>query len=156
MKTKAHAGSGLAAGLAATGVMMALRMFDQKYAPKTVPHAKEDPGEFVVRNVESLTGALPETAEKTGALALHLTYGTGFGLLYSLWRKISPRSSPLLDGAVLGTAVYAAGYLGWLPALGLTRPLWRQRFPSIAGELARHVVYGVAAVTAYDAMEDIL
>ncbi len=47
--------TGAVAGLVGTGVMAAMRLFDQKYAPTTMPAAREDPGQFIVRQKESAT-----------------------------------------------------------------------------------------------------
>jgi hypothetical protein len=142
-------GIGAIAGLAGSAVMMALRAYDQKHVPKSVPRAREDPGEFMVRAAERATGKLPKPLEKSAAMALHTGYGTMFGVAYSLLRRRSRERSSLADGMALGSAVYAASYFGWLPALGLTRPVWKQRPLEIAGELWRHVAYGIATTTVY-------
>jgi uncharacterized membrane protein YagU involved in acid resistance len=146
--------AGVAAGLAGTAVMIAARYFDQSYAPRTVPKTREDPGAFLVHAAERLTRtsrSVAKPVEKSAAMALHVGYGTTFGALYALWRGRRPGSA-LRDGALLGAAVYAASYLGWLPAVGLSRPIWKQKFPEIAGELTRHVAYGIATAASYGAL----
>ena len=52
--------------------------------------------------------------------------------------------------AVLGVACWAAGYMGWLPALGLIPPVWQQEAPQAVAPVAEHVAYGMATVAAYD------
>jgi uncharacterized membrane protein YagU involved in acid resistance len=140
------------AGLAGTTAMMAFRTFDEKYAPKTLPKAKEDPGKFVVEQMERAThsnGKLPKSLEKAGAMSMHIGYGVLPGILFALLRG-RRRHSVLLEGAAVGTAVYLIGYAGWLPLLGLTRPAWKQSLPEIAGETMRHIAYGVATAAAYE------
>jgi hypothetical protein len=56
----------------------------------------------------------------------------------------------LLDGAVLGGVCWAVGYAGWLPALGLMPPVWRQRAPQVVAPAAEHFAYGMATVAAYN------
>jgi uncharacterized membrane protein YagU involved in acid resistance len=152
-------GAAVAAGMAGTGVMMAIRKFDAEYAPKTVSHDGRDPGAFVVQTLERATGTaglIPQRCEKPAAFASHAIYGTMFGIAYGLLRGKGRRRSALFDGVLLGGAVYAIGFLGWLPAFGLTRPVWKQRFPEVAGELLRHTVYGVATTTVYGLIDAIL
>jgi hypothetical protein len=142
-------GIGVAAGLAGTAAMIALHRFDEQYAPKTIADASDDPGHFIVKNTERLTGSLPDPVEKSAAMAARLGYGALFGALYAISRGRRHHRSSLLDGAFLGASVYLTGYLGWLPTFRLTRPIWKQPFPQIAGELSRHVAYGVATTAAY-------
>jgi uncharacterized membrane protein YagU involved in acid resistance len=149
-------GAGLAAGLAGTGVMMAVRSFDQQYAPQTVARPAVDPALAIVKAAELSTGMsrfVPEPVERSAAQAAHIGYGTLFGLLYALLRGRHHARSALADGMLLGAAVYALGYLGWLPAAGLAKPIWKQRYPQIAGELLRHSVYGVATAAVYGLMD---
>ena len=149
--------AGVAAGLAGTAVMFAVRSFDQRYAADTVAKTTDDPGHFMVtRGERALSIHLPDQAERGAIMASHLAYGTTFGLLYALLHLGRPGrvEHPLLTGGLLGVAVYAAGYLGWLPAVGLVRPAWRQSFPQVAGELARHAAYGVATAAAYGAIHN--
>lgn len=149
-------GAGLAAGLAGTAALMAMRMFDQKYAPRTVPMMKKEPGAYARQAVESasgMTGVLPASAERIADFLPGVAYGAFFGVAYAMLSGQRRRRLPLLDGAVLGSVVYAIGYLGWLPAIGLSKPSWRQRFPEVAGEMLRHVAYGITTAKMYDALE---
>jgi hypothetical protein len=53
------------------------------------------------------------------------------------------------DGIALGFATWAAGYAGWLPALGLLPPPSDQRPAEVAGPALRHVLFGILTVDAY-------
>src|SRR5665213_879120 len=97
-------GPGVVAGLAGTAVMMAMRSFDERYAPRTIAKTKKDPGAFVVHAAEraiGMVGAVPTSIEKSAALATHAGYGTMFGVLYGLWRGPGNDRSALNDGIVL-------------------------------------------------------
>ena len=72
-----------------------------------------------------------------------------FGLMYGLMRGRDKEGSSLGDGIVIGSAVYAIGYVGWLPLVGLGKPIWKQTLPEFGGELLRHVAYGVATAASY-------
>ncbi len=57
---------------------------------------------------------------------------------------------PVPDGLVLRTVCWAAGYLGWLPALGVLPPLWRQEPLQVVGPAIDHLADGVTTVAAHD------
>lgn len=151
--------AGAVAGLAGTAAMIAFRAFDQKYAPKTIPKTRKDPGDLIVEKAEEathLSDVLPRRAqkriEKIGAMSMRFGYGIMPGILYALVRGRRRGGSALAEGAAIGTAVYLLGYFGWLPLAGLTRPLWKQPLPQIAGESMRHVAYGVTTAAVYGAL----
>src|ERR1043165_4206979 len=113
---------GAAAGLAGTMVINALNAAGHKWLPQAEPPMREDPGDFMVRRAERLLPEqakqrIPRTAEKVASNSLAMGYGMTFGALYSTLRPKG--GSVLIDGAALGLACWAAGYLGWLPATGL-------------------------------------
>ena len=155
-----HALAGVGAGLAGTAVMFAMRTFDSKYATKTLVHGDEDPGMFVVRHGEQLVGGkLPKHVELGASIATHVTYGTTYGVLYALARLLGSKKTghhPFVFGGLLGGIVYLIGYAGILPGVGLAKPITDETFPEVAGELTRHVAYGIATVTAYDVIHDAL
>jgi len=132
MTISTRAALGAAGGLVGTFALQALMTATGKAMPQTTPPIREDPGEFMVERAESLLPKsarenVPQTVETAAAGALALGYGLTFGSLYGALR---PRGGDALtDGAVLGAACWAAGYAGWLPALGLMPPVWRQRAP---------------------------
>ena len=148
---------GAAGGFAGTLALQALLSASQKWLPSAAPPLRQHPGEFMVEKAEEtlpeqVRDHIPDVAEKAAAQALGVGYGLTFGALYAVVR---PRGgSPLLDGLVLGAAAWAAGYLGWLPALGLMRPVWKQDAPQALAPAAEHAVYGMVTVAAYDWLQE--
>ena len=145
--------AGAGAGLAATVGMHGMRTATQKLAPHTMPPIKEDPGKFMVDRAESALPLetqerVPETLESTAATLLHFGYGMTAGLLYAALG--SRRSSLLRDGLGVGLAVWAAGYLGWLPRTQLMPPVTEQRSEQVIVPLLQHVLFGLAVVAVYD------
>ena len=151
--------AGIGAGLAGTAVMFAMRKFDSQYASQTLLHGKEDPGKFVVRHAERIGGvALPDQAERAAAVATHIAYGTMYGVVFGLAKMLPPAKSshPFVFGGLLGAIVWAIGYVGLLPGVGLAKPVTDETFPEVAGELTRHVAYGVATAAVYGVLHDAL
>lgn len=148
-----RAAVGAAGGLAGTLALQALMGAGRRWAPETLPPMREEPGRFMIRKMEqampeSARAEIPEYVEDAAAAGLGLDYGVAFGTLYGLLR---PRGgNPLVDGLALGAACWATGYLGWLPALGLTPPVWRQHTVQAVAPAMEHLVYGVVAVAAHD------
>jgi hypothetical protein len=126
---------GAAAGAVATAAMSAVML-----AAGRAGLMGRQPPEAIVRRAGALTGGEPRgrLADALAALA-HLAFGVGTGAMYALL----PRTTrPVLRGVVVGEAVYAVSYAGWVPALGaLPRPD-RDRSPRQASMAAAHVVYG--------------
>lgn len=143
---------GAVAGFAGTVVIQSLLMAHQKVSPKTMPPINRDPGEFMLSKVKE---ALPEKARarvprQVGAVSsklLGLGYGMTFGALYAAARPRTKQS--LLEGALLGLAAWAVGYLGWLPGTRLMRPVWKQNPVQVILPVAEHALYGVATVAGY-------
>lgn len=73
----------------------------------------------------------------------HVGYGTTFGcafaLLYGRWRA---PMSPALQGALYGSALWAASYAGWAPLLGLLPPPTRTHPGRWLTLVPAHWVYG--------------
>jgi hypothetical protein len=143
---------GAAGGLAGTLAIQALMAATKKWLPEAAPPLRQNPGEFMVDRAERALPAVarrvPEAVETAAAQGLGLGYGMAFGAAYAALR---PRGgNALLDGALLGLGCWAAGYLGWLPATGLTPPVGEQTAPQVAGPVVDHLAYGVVTAAAYD------
>lgn len=148
---------GAAAGFAGTVVIQSLLLAHQKISPKTMPPINRDPGEFMLSKAKSALPAkaqvrVPHKVEATSAKLLGLGYGMTFGALYGVTRPRSKRA--LLDGALLGLAAWAVGYLGWLPGARLMRPVWKQKPAQVVVPIAEHALYGIATVAGYQWLKD--
>lgn len=78
------------------------------------------------------------------SMALHFGYGTATGALFGIIAPRRPRAA-LGAGMLFGLGVWAASYLGWLPASGIRQsPRWD---PPVRTRLliASHLVWGAAA-----------
>ena len=144
---------GAAAGVAGTLVLQGVVMGMVKVAPQLEPPESEEPASFMLWQVEKrlpkkLWMKIPPKAETAAGLGLSFAYGATFGALYAALRGHA-RSS-IAEGAVLGTAVWAIGYLGWLPAADLIPPIWKQEPKQMVGPIVEHLVYGVLTVAAYE------
>ena len=144
--------AGAAAGLASTAAIQGLMAAAKQIAPETLPPIKQDPGEFMVEQAEKLLAPearekVPEAVEKAAATTLAFGYGMTAGALYATLR--SDVKNTLVEGAALGLAPWAAGYLGWLPALDLMPPVNEQNAKQVGGPIISHLIFGVATVAAY-------
>ena len=151
--------AGAAAGLAGTAAMIAFRLFDETYAPRTIPKMRKDPGEFMVERAEEVAhlsrvlpnGAAQDPGRSRGDVdADWLRHHSG----NCLCTAARPAAKRLVAhrGATIGIAVYLLGYIGWLPRIGLTRPPWKQPLPEVVGETMRHMAYGITTAAAYSAL----
>ena len=152
-------GAGLAAGVAGTLAIQQTMKAGARWLPATQAPLRGDAGRYAVRQVEKrLPGPVqervPERARELGALSAHLAYGASAGAFYALLR---PRGGNVLrDGVVLGLAVWAAGYLGWLPRAGLLPPVSQHTAPQLLGELGHHAMYGIATAAAFTGVARLL
>ena len=150
--TAQRAAAGAAAGLVGTFLIQGLLTASQKWAPQSLPPIKQDPGEFMIEQVqkqlpEKVKEKIPEALESAAAKSLALGYGVTFGALYAASR--AETKSVLLEGSALGLAAWGAGYLGWLPATGLMAPVTEQEPAQIAGPILSHILFGIATVGLY-------
>jgi hypothetical protein len=146
---------GAAAGVAGTLALQVMRTASEKALPATMPPIRQDPGEFMLKRAEetlpaSVTSRLTPAAEAAAAKGLAAGYGVTAGALYAFLR--SDAGEVLTHGIVLGVGTWAAGYLGWLPALGLLPAVQEQDVPEAIGPLVRHALFGIAVVATYRAL----
>jgi hypothetical protein len=76
------------------------------------------------------------------ALTAHFAYGAAAGALFPLLQR--RRIPAAVSGPAYGLAVWAASYLGWIPALRILTPATRHPPARNALMLAAHVVWGAA------------
>jgi hypothetical protein len=151
----AHAALGAAAGVVGTFVLQGLMAAHKRWMPESLPPIKADPGQFMIHQAERALPAgvmqsIPESAESVASKTMQLGYGASFGAAYGAVR--GQGGSALTDGAALGLATWATGYLGWLPATGLMPPPWEHKPAQLALPIVEHALYGIATVAAYELM----
>ena len=142
---------GALAGLAGTALMTAAMLPLKK--------ASMSPGKVAPRQIADkllnklgLRDYLSPPAFEASWMALHFGYGTASGVAYALVQKAIGRERPVVEGLVFGTALWAAGYCGWLPLMGLYPPPTRLPRRKVAVELVgSHLVYGVSTAQAHRA-----
>jgi hypothetical protein len=131
---------GVIAGGAATGTM-SLAMWA---ASKSGLMYRPPPKEITARAARH-AGAEPRTAGheqfQFSWMAAHLAYGAGCGTVYAFLRSLVP-GPPAVRGVLYGLLIYAIGYLGYLPALGLYPPPDEDSPSRTAVMIGAHVVYG--------------
>jgi hypothetical protein len=84
---------------------------------------------------------LTEGQKQQATLANHYAYGTGAGGVYGLLAPHLP-FGPAVNGIGYGLGVWAASYLGLLPAAGLYPPATEEHPGRNALMIAAHVVWG--------------
>ncbi len=113
------------------------------------PEVRRDPGDFVITKAEELRGQpLPQGVHDTLAQSLHWIYGISAGAtlgLVTAQREVRSVGQAMSFGSAMGTAVWAVGYIGILPALKLTPPIHRQGLSHVATALVSHIAFGVIA-----------
>jgi len=90
---------------------------------------------------------LPEPAFRTVWLGAHLGYGIACGIGYTLFRQFLPGRT-VIRGLLFGEALWAIGYMGFLPGLGLYPSPDDDSSARTAVMIAAHAVYGVTAAIA--------
>lgn len=81
--------------------------------------------------------------------ALHFGYGAATGALYPLVAD-RMRAPPAVTGIAFGLGVWAASYLGWIPAARLLAPATRQPAERNTTMILAHIAWGAALGLAYD------
>ena len=76
------------------------------------------------------------------AWSSHLLYGAAASACYGLVQKELDLPA-LVAGPTYGLLLWAAGYLGWIPAAGVLPQPWRQRTGDALTPVAAHLVYGL-------------
>ncbi len=86
---------------------------------------------------------LPEPVFRALWLSSHLGYGTVCGIGYTLVVRRFVPGRPEIRGLLFGEALWAIGYLGFLPGLGLYPPPDDDSSSRTAVMIVAHAVYGV-------------
>lgn len=77
------------------------------------------------------------------AIASHFAYGSTVGVAYAFLMRQVP-VAPALKGSLFGLTVWAASYLGWLPAAGIMAPATQHPARRNALMIVAHIIWGSA------------
>lgn len=138
--------AGPAAALIGTGAMTGAQTAYYKLTGAEPSEAPREVGEKIIGAATGRT--VPE--QERGALntAMHVFYGTSWGLPYGL---LAGRLRGPAGGLAFGAGVWASS-LAELPAFGVAPPPWKQPPASLATDLGFHLVFGLATATAFEAL----
>ncbi len=136
---------GAMAGLAATAPMTAVMAGLHAALP---PQERDPlPPEQITENAVRADGPAVDAL----AWVAHFGYGATAGACYALAKAHLP-GPPSARGACFGLALWAAGYLGWLPAMGLYRSATEEPARRNALIILSHLVYGMSLGLCEDAL----
>ncbi len=143
MSVLGDSGRGAVAGALATGPMTLLMLGLHRALPgdqKPLP-----PVEITASLAEKsdIADDLPRGWLAPASLAGHIAYGAAGGTIYG---SLAPKMplGPAASGAIWGLGVWAASYLGYLPALGLYRPVEEDSPQRTAIMVSAHLVWGAS------------
>ncbi len=132
------AAAGCAATLPMTLVMEGIRRLLPRHEQYTLP-----PREVTERVAEQVgfEPHLGETERNVLTAASHFAYGAAMGGIYGAVGDLMPLP-PIARGALFGLGVWAANYLGLLPALGILTPATQHPPRRNAMMIVSHLVWG--------------
>jgi uncharacterized membrane protein YagU involved in acid resistance len=133
---------GVIAGFVATAAMTVSMEFMFRQMPESERYPLP-PRELTERAAElmDLRGELEEADMVQASLLSHFAFGALAGGLYGPLFLTRP-SAPVATGTCFGLFIWAASYLGWIPALGLLRPATEHPGRRNALMIAAHLVWG--------------
>jgi hypothetical protein len=132
--------AGAAIGVGATLGMSAIMVAGRRAGWMS----RQPPEEIVEQSAMRATGDRPDepTTDALGAVA-HLAFGALGGAAYAVaWSRTLPAAPAPLLGIGYATGIWAASYLGWVPALRLMPPADRDEPGRPIVMVAAHWVYG--------------
>lgn len=151
---------GALAGAAGTAVMTLMM---RKAAPKMIPEEMrpdEFPPKKVVEWAEEQAGephALTESQEMRAAMGAHFAYGSGSGAVYGLLRDtVLDRLPAPLAGMMFGVGLWAIGFEGWMPALGVQEATHEKSPKKWPMPVMSHMIYGATTAFTYEALEKVV
>jgi putative membrane protein len=134
--------AGAAAGLIATAPMTLFMIAAHRLLPRRQRY--ELPPATITGKLMRRSGLWSRfaTARPAEALPNHFAYGASVGAAY---RSLDPEGPDTAFGGVAyALSVWAASYLGWLPAAGLHRSAMNDTAERNALMIAAHVVWGLS------------
>jgi uncharacterized membrane protein YagU involved in acid resistance len=95
---------------------------------------------------------LPEQHKRCLAYASHFSYGAIVGAVYSALPEHFRRRRPLIAGSLYGAGVWAANYLGLMPALGSQAAAVEDTPRRNGLMIASHLVWGASLGAVFGAV----
>lgn len=143
--------AGLVGTVAMTSVMKGRA--SRWFAPDRLPR-EFVPKQIVERVEEAVApGALTEAEEMRLTMPAHYGYGGTMGAVYGPVRhRLAGLPAPVV-GALFGLGVWALGYVGWLPAIGVREGTAAGSRRRMVAPLVAHLVYGAATALVYEALD---
>ena len=137
--------AGAVAGLLATAPMTATMLLLRRVVP---PRRRPSlPPPKITERIAERLGVRDELGEeglRAATAIAHVAYGAAAGALYApLTKRLA--AAPVATGVGFGLAVWAGGYLGWLPALDVMPSATDQPAPRNAVMIVAHLVWGACA-----------
>ncbi len=86
------------------------------------------------------------------SLVAHLGYGASMGSLYNMFAR-RVETPAVVKGAVFGVAVWAASYLGWLPAANFSEAASEEPMKRNMLMIGAHIIWGVTTAVMIDQIE---
>jgi uncharacterized membrane protein YagU involved in acid resistance len=134
--------SGGVAGTVATGPMTVVMVALHRLLPPEQRYWLP-PKQIAVQLLQKsgLAKYLGPNHHEAATLVGHVGYGAATGALYGLLTHRTGHAGAA-TGAAFGAVVWAASYLGWMPALGIVPAATREPAARNATMIASHLVWG--------------
>lgn len=134
--------TGSAAGFAASGPMA---IFMEALIPAVSDEERDPPPpRQITQRAAETVGVEDEMSDdsvEAATMVNHFGYGTTAGMVYGAVAESIPLP-PVARGIGFGLALWAGGYLGWLPASGMYRSATREPAGRNAVIVAAHILWG--------------
>lgn len=150
MNVESRALSGMAAGLAGTAAMTAVMVGGRRLLPRReqTPLPPVKITEALARRIK-WRRMMHAEGRRQAAWVAHFLYGMAGGVAYSaLMRRWNAPAA--FKGAAYGLGVWAAGYLGWLPAFDLPSAAAKETVSRNVLMITAHVVWGAVLASALE------
>jgi hypothetical protein len=141
--TLSNALRGAVAGFVATAPMTAVMLAIHRRLP--IHQRYSTPPRQIAMEMAEVVGIKTELSEpqrQALTTASHFGYGSAMGAIYGAALSDSP-GSPAAKGLAFGAGVWAASYLGWLPAADSRAAADRQGAHRNTMMIAAHVIWGI-------------
>lgn len=141
---------GAISGLIATVPMTLIMVWGHRMLPRREQYPLP-PSEIVQVAGEEIgiEQQISEDQHIAVSLVAHFAYGSTTGAMYAPLMSRLPFPT-VLNGIVYGLVVWAASYIGWLPAVGILRPATEHPLRRNAIMVGSHVVWGAALGLLFD------